>query len=250
MKFNGTWPTFSSWLFSRALDLSLLFHFLSFCKSYFFGVHHWLGLKVVNNFNQFTCLTKKKQTLKWQDISIMQLLSFLGRKDDLTIHVKVTTDITFQIPWIFPEFSLIKIKFLRPNKYKMPPFTAIHATLYSHPCHPCIKNDKFSANFPSTLRKALLGSQWPQMFLTALNDIKAVVSSYFCQFFLIFLQKVIFPWLKTKFPDFSLVRTRLKNYFPLTIFPTCHNPACVACICLLFTITETIYNKLNSEHQE
>jgi len=83
--------------------------------------------------------------------------------------------------------------------------------VYSRPFHSFInKTDKFSTNFPSPLRKNIVE-------ITVTPNVSSSLQWHYVsyvklfQFFLTFLQNVNFPWLKTKFPDFTLT---IKNFLP------------------------------------
>ena len=81
----------------------------------------------------------------------------------------------------FPYFSLIKIQFLQPNKYKM-------SDILKASCLPLQSSfDTFSTNFASSTKKTLLWSQWPRIFLQAFSGItcRSAMSNnfYFLWFF-------------------------------------------------------------------
>ena len=101
----------------------------------------------------------------------------------------------FWISWLFPDFSLIKVKFPWLNKCKISDMEAASILRLQQSFAPI----------------------WPEMFLPSFDGIKSVLQF---QFSLTFLQNANFPWPRIKFPDISLT---LKNFFFPDHFLTCGN---------------------------
>ena len=101
----------------------------------------------------------------------------------------------FKIPWLFPDFSLIKVKFPWPNKCKISDMVAA-------------SNLRLQQSFAPI---------WPEMFLPTFDGIKLGLQF---QFSLTFLENANFPWPRIKFPDISLTS---KNFFFPDHFLNCGN---------------------------
>ena len=90
--------------------------------------------------------------------------------------------------------------------------------------HPFIMPDKFSTNFLFPIKKNKAGiTVTPNIYSLQWVLSQPCQCQCQCQFSLTFASKGQFPWLKIKFPDFSLILKIEKLFFP-DHFRTCDNP--------------------------